>query len=108
MQNMLNENLIVVDCVYYKFKMTPAQLARDYGMSVEELEAGIAQTRCSHAIYNPRITPCRVDDDIDWIEWRAMTCLGRQLKRTRSSFDFIAMWANAIADSLFHRPTVIV
>ena len=102
------EHLIEIDCVYYTIKMTPAQLARDFGMTSDALEAGIAQTRRAHAVYAPRTTPRRVDDGIDWVEWRATTCLGRRFKRARSSFDFIALCANAIADSLLHRPALVV
>ena len=107
---MPDHRLIEIDCVYYTIKMTPTQLARDFGVTPDALEAGIAQTRRAHAVYTPRTTPRRVDvdEDIDWIEWRAMSCLGRRFKRARSSFDLIALCANAIADSLFHRRALVV
>ena len=106
---MTDHHLIEIDCVFYTIRMTPAQLARDFGMTPDALEAGIAHSRRAHAVYMPRTTPRRVDDDdIDWIEWRAMACLGRRFKRARSSFDLIALCANAIADSLFHRPALVV
>jgi hypothetical protein len=103
---------IEIDCVYYKIRMTRSQLARDFGITQDALEAGIVHTQRAHAVYTPRTTPRRVgdeatDDEIDWLEWRAMACLSRRFQRARSSFDLIALCASAIADTLFRPPLAL-